>query len=91
MAIQGEPVGKQKCEFYCGNSRKMVGRGTRLSSGYQWVSGFFGFETGSHNIDQAGLELMGYTCLCLLSAQILQKHGHHSQMESPSLSSQADL
>lgn len=46
----------------------MVGRGIRLSLGYQWVSGILGFGTGSHNIDQAGLELMGYTCLCLLSA-----------------------
>lgn len=46
--------------------------GTRFSLEYQWSSGvFFGFETKSLKIGQAGLELMGYTYLCLLSAWIL--------------------
>lgn len=53
MTIQGKPAGKQKCRLKGHQAQLGVSVGLRV----------FGFEIGSHNIDQAGLELMGHTCL----------------------------
>lgn len=53
MTIQGKSAGKQKCRLKGHQAQLGVSVGLRV----------FGFETGSHNTDQAGLELMGHTCL----------------------------